>query len=409
MNVEDAAKYFNDCKPKHLRKFEEKTPEGNLIKGYICKKPNRYLGSVLITELNGEPHEQFVQSMPKIDYFEDERDISDSEAILAYEKLDGSCLILYPILDENGYIVEIVPKTRGRAVADNHFLDLYSKVDKSKIWDYYRENKGILYFEMYGILNQHEIIHYDTGVNIALIGCYTDHFYNGEEVHNLAKDFGFHKPDAVFGVLDGVVYITSEKYRWYFREVGWEDVQAPTKGDAIDVMVNLLDYLNKTYNDMYGRIATEGVVVNCVNHNGVQKYIKVKPHDIENKHRSMEYVSRKDIRKEVLKYFDEYGSEVYEIYQKDKNHHTEYIHRMLSEEYNDEMIQKSKKKIEKIFMEIWNAKEVPQSLHDIANELIEEYGDKGITHCMRMFGQKYPMKKKDASTIYGVLRAKGVE
>ena len=109
------------------------------------------------------------------------------------------------------------------------------------------------------------------------------------------------------------------------------------------------------------------------------------------------------ITKEVLKYFDEYGAEVKEIYLKDKNHHTEYLHRMLSEEYSDELIQKSKKKIERVFMQIWDAKEVPVSIHNICDELVEEYGNKGIKHCIRMFAQKYPQKKKQARMVYSTL------
>ena len=105
----------------------------------------------------------------------------------------------------------------------------------------------------------------------------------------------------------------------------------------------------------------------------------------------------------MLKYFDEYGSEVKELYDEDKNHHTEYIHRMLSEDYSEDMIRKSSKKIEKIFMQIWDSKQIPESLQNIAEELFNEYSDKGITHCMRMFGQKYPMKKRYSRTIYQVL------
>ena len=164
-----------------------------------------------------------------------------------------------------------------------------------------------------------------------------------------------------------------------------------------------MEYLNKSYNDMNGRIASEGVVLNCINSEGHQKYIKIKPRDIENKHRSEHGIPRSKIVKEVLKYFDEYGSEIKEIYQEDKNHHTEYLHRMLSEEYDEEIIKKSSKKIEKVFMQIWDSKEVPESIHNIANELFDKYGEKGITTCMRYFGQNYVMKKKYAHTIYQVL------
>lgn len=409
IEVDDAVKYFNDCKPKYLRRFSEETPDGNFIKGWISHKPNRYLGSLLIDEVNGESHEQFVQSMPKIEYFNDERDICLECNIpfndaVAYEKLDGTCLILYPILDENGYIVEVVPKTRGKAVADKNFLDLYSKIDKSSIWNYYNKNKGVLFFEMYGILNQHEIIHYDTGVNIVLIGAYDDeHFYKPNELWLLSMQHNFRQPDEMFRIKNNNILILSTKYRWYFSEVLPEDKVAPTVIDGVDKIQGFLEYLNKTYYDMYGRVATEGVVINCSDFIGRQKYVKVKPRDIVNKHRGENGIPRSSITKEVLKYFDEYGSEVEEIYRENPDHHTEYLHRMLGEEYPEEIIMKSKKKIEKVFMQIWNSKQVPQSIHNICEELVEEYGDKGITHCMRMFAQKYPMKKKEANTVYFVL------
>lgn len=412
IEVEEAVKYFNNCKSKHLRRFSEKTPEGNCIKGWICKKPNRYLGSLVIDEVNGEDHEQFVQSMPKIEYFNDERDIClDNDECgkaftdaVAFEKLDGSCLIIYPLLFEDGKIMEIVPKTRGRAVADNHFLELFSKIDKSGIYKYYQHETGVLFFEMYGILNQHDIIHYQTGVDIVLIGCYEDdEFATPFKLWRIRNVCMLQQPDEMFRIRENKVEIITNKYQWYFDEVSEEDKFAPTRLDAVDKIQHFLEYLNKIYNDIYGRYATEGVVINCVNSKGYQKYIKVKPRDIENKHRSEKGIPRSDIIKEVLKYFDDYGSEVDEIYRENKNHHTEYIYRMLGEEYSEEYIQKSSKKIEKIFMDTWNAKQIPQSLHNIAEELFNEYSDKGITHCMRMFGQKYPYKKKYAKTIYQVL------
>ena len=416
---EKAVKYFGNCKPKYLKRFSEKTPKGNYIEGWICKKSNRYLGSLLIDTLAGEPHCQFVQSMPKINYFEDTRDMlirgenGRTHEVMAFEKLDGSCLILYPLLDENGYILEVVPKTRGRAVADTHFIELFNKIDKSAIWRYYGKNKGILFFEMYGVMNQHDIIHYQTGVDIALIGCYKDKlFWRGESLQTLAKNYGFKTPDLLFDVKwrsnaeQYFVDICSEKYGYYFNDVLYEDKLAPTTTDVIAKIKHFLDYLNKTYMDMYGRLATEGVVLNCTDASRKQRYLKVKPRTIEQQHRSHDGVTRSAIVKEVLKYFDDYGASVGDIYASDPNHHTEYITRMLLEDYNEEYVKKSAKKIEKVFMDVWDSKQIPQSLHNIAQELFIEYKDEGITHCMRMFGQKYPMKKKDAKTIYQILEIK---
>lgn len=411
--VEEAVTYFNDCKPKYLRRFSEKTPQGNCIKGWICNKSNKYLGSLLIDELNGEAHNQFVQSMPKIEYLNDNRDIRTVDefgvvsTVYAYEKLDGSCLILYPILYEENHIIEIVPKTRGRAVADKNFLELFNKCDKSRIWDYYRDFKGVLFFELYGILNQHEILHYDTGIDLKLIGVFEDDkFYKNYDLGFICNVIGFKTPDILFTLGDGEILIPQSKYSWYLRDIPEEERTFLSIQDAVSQIQKFLEYLNKTYMDMYGRIAVEGVVINCSDSMGKQKYIKIKPRDIENKHRSQEGIPRSSIVKECLKYFDEYGSQVKEIYDENPLHHTEYLERMLLEDYAEEYVKKSHKKIERIFMQIWNNKQVPVSIHNICNELLEEYGEQGITHCMRMFAQKYPMKKKDASTVYGVLEIK---
>jgi len=398
--------YFEGkVKPKHLRGFNETTPDGNTISGYISVKPNKYLGSCLIIKCNGEETNQFIQSMPKIRYFEDERDIGINDVSRCYEKLDGTCLIIYPLKNKNGDIIEIIPKTRGRAVADKHFTQLYKKIDQKPIQGYYKNNDGILIFEMYGILNQHEIIHYNTGIDIKLIAIFKDGVFNNTPVE--ATIYGFDKPDMLFKLYHKgqgwFVKCTTNKFKPYLcRNI----YSFPTNIDAVDGIQKLLEDLNKKYVEINGIRAIEGVVINTFNEAGHPKWLKCKPRDIENEHRSQSGIPRSAITKEVLKYFDEYGADVKEIYLQDKNHHTEYIVRMLSEEYNEEYIKKSSKRIERVFMQIWNSKEVPTSIHNICEELIEENPDKDITELMRIFAVKYPMKKKEASTIYTTLKHK---
>ena len=54
-------------------------------------------------------------------------------------------------------------------------------------------------------------------------------------------------------------------------------------------------------------------------------------------------------------------------------------------------------------MRVWDSREVPTSIHTICNDLFDSYSDMGISHCMRMFSQEYPQKKKDARMVYSVL------
>ena len=411
--IDKVLKSFGDCKKKDIKEFEELTPQGNRINGYICLKRNRYLGSLVILKINGEDTFQFVQSMPKIKYYQHPSDVGNKGHIVGFEKLDGSCLILYPLFDDDGEIIEIVPKTRGRAVADKNFLELYDKVDKSSVEAYYRYNKGILYFELYGILNKHEIIHYDTGIDIALIGCYNNgHFYKASGIRTLTT-YGFKLPDEVFtikwynpydfpSVKGWKVFFTSSKYRHY--DIRHEVFKDTIEG-AIKYIQKSLEKLNKQYYEKNGRIATEGIVINCSKVGGWQKYIKVKPKDIQLKHQSQGGIPSSFIKKEVLKYFDDYGSQVKEIYLNDKNHHTEYINNMLLEDFPIEYIRNSSKKIEKIFMKVWDSRTVSSDIEGICDELIEEYGD-DITYCMRMFAKKYPMKKKQSRMVYSYLQNK---
>lgn len=64
------------------------------------------------------------------------------------------------------------------------------------------------------------------------------------------------------------------------------------------------------------------------------KWIKVKP-GMGNKDL---VIMESTIKKEVLKYFDEYRFEVLAIYNRDENHHTDYIYRMLEEEFSRKVI-----------------------------------------------------------------------
>ena len=83
MKNEFCEKYFdNKVKPKHLKDFKAKTPEGNIIEGVISRKSNEFLGSLVIThitEKNGDDYdtEQFVQSFPKIHYWDDKHKLNE--------------------------------------------------------------------------------------------------------------------------------------------------------------------------------------------------------------------------------------------------------------------------------------------------------------------------------------------
>lgn len=426
-----AEKYFSDVKPKHLKVFDVETPEKNKIKGFICKKPNKFLGSMLITEItHGDitfETEQFVQAMPKIEYFDYHRQMYQEEEIIyhAYEKLDGSCLILYGIYDENNKLIEIVPKTRGIPVADKHVVDMYNELDHSNIKTFFNQlglNHPTLLFELYGTLNQHSIYYPKTRINIKLIGGtylineYTSDFLIPMELKTLSHQYDFKMPDVFFKILFHkniwkIIVSKGIPYYYLFKGMTDEEIQEtlsmeyPTQQDSIYAMRDMLTTINKNYKEVNGHVLTEGVVLNGFDFSGNNlRYIKIKPKDIEEKCKTENGVPRKFILKEVHKYFDEYGSKAKEIYLKDETHYYNYVVNNLLEEFDVVAVEmkRTKSRIKNIFLDMLEAKEPPKGLQEICNNLKEEYPDEDISGLMRLFAQKYPEKKRQASSAYNI-------
>lgn len=76
----------------------------------------------------------------------------------------------------------------------------------------------------------------------------------------------------------------------------------------------------------------------------------------------------------------------------------------LSEEYSIETINENLKVIEKTFLQVAKNKEVPNSINNIAHELVENYPNENITDLMRIFAREYPFYKSESSLLFGVLK-----
>lgn len=418
MNKEEACKYFDDIKPKHLAKFDAKTPEGHNIKGYICKKPNFYLGSLLITCLDGEEVTQFVQSFPKIHYY-DKKDVTlnpNEEIYSAYEKLDGSNIILYGLKDKEGKLIEIIPKTRNTPVADKHLYELYRfNVDKKGIIRFFDEypNNSIM-FELYGVGNQHEVIYPTVYINMALIGCYDvdKGFLDSDDLEYIGFDYGFRTPYPMFSLWsypNGTWELVNEKLSpLAINYMDFSGVNFPTLFDLILYIRDMLQKVNQEYaENNYGHIAIEGVVINGKDLNDKQIYIKVKPPEIEEKHRQSDTIRRNVIIKECYKYFDEYGSQVKDLYNEDSNHYVNYIMANLEEEYPKELVQSSKvrKRITNCFFDVWETRKVPESLQLLCEQTVQEYPGYSTGELMGIFMKEHPEMKRQNKSIYRVMNA----
>lgn len=429
LNKEEVAqKFFRDIKSKHLKEFREETPKGNIIEGFICKKPNHFLGSMLITKIIIPEKdvefetEQFIQSMPKIHYYDSHHTMySEEEQVFpAYEKLDGSCLILYGLY-YNDEVIEIVPKTRGIPVADKHIMEMYNEFDHSNIevfFEHFKKENPTLLFELYGSLNQHSIFYPRTRIDIRLIGAtYDGIFLNWYELGWLEQQYDFYRPFKIFNLhyRDEIWKIRVNRPGIYYHyafysclkdeEHDFLKKEYPTQYDAIQGLKTLVTRMNKKYSEKHNRQLLEGVVINAYNATGENlMYLKVKSADIEEKCRTENGVPRKFILKEVHKYFDEYGSRVKDIYLEDENHYREYVNRNLLEEFDTNVVEmkRTQSRIKNVFLDMLEAKEPPKGLQDICNELVEKYPDSDISDLMRLFAQEYPEKKRHASIVYSI-------
>ena len=408
--------FENEVKPKHLANFEAVTPDNNTIYGVICKKPNRFLGSMVITHIKTKTNEfdtlQFVQAMPKIHYYSYNSELN-SDAIYrhydCYEKLDGSCIIFYPIFDNVNQLLEIVPKTRGVPVADTFIIDMLKLIDKKNIEEYFKDYPySVLLFELYGFLNQHEIVYPKYYINLALLGVVQSNvFLFSVDVDVIAEQYHFERPDRLF-------YMTLYKGIWrvypslgvmrYYDNLNYDEEYA-TQLDAVNGIRDALTSINKNYYDEHGRSLTEGVVVNGFDSSNKQMFMKIKPWDIEEKCRTENGIPRKFINKEINKYFDEYGSQAKEIYKKDKAHSYNYIVNALSEEFSEDALNNPKTihRIKKMFLDMLEAKEPPIGLQKLCSALVKEYPGYAVPDLMRIFAQEYPEKKKHSRMVFSIL------
>lgn len=398
--------YFNNkVKKKDLYQFKQKTKKGNIIEGYICRKPNEYLGSMFIEKVNNEDNPQFIHSMPKIHYYSKKIEGIETEEIIFHEKLDGSCIIYYPLY-QDGEVIEVIPKTRNTVIADDFIFNLLKKAITYPIEKIVKEYDIVLMFELYGVLNQHEIYNPDAYCSLTLIGGYsinTNQMYSNSMLDSFAEKYNLRRPRHLITVhgFRGVYFITFiSPYLQIYYHNDRISVHA-SLSEVIQEIKKILSQVNQESYNINGFVLTEGVVANMQKQIG--GYLKVKPEEIELKHKGIPTI---EIKKEVRKYWDEYGSKIEAIYKQDKKHYLNYVKENLVEDFPIDIVEsnKTKKRIEKIFFTIWDAKTVPIGIQEIARTLCEENPELSLPEIMNIFSQQYPQKKNQARMVYSICK-----
>lgn len=397
-------KFFGGCKSKELHNIEYITPNQNSVKALICRKPNRYLGSMYIYEVNNENVEQFVPSMPKIHYLDKYHTpyFELGTSYLCKEKLDGTCVILYALKDHNGEVLEIVPKSRNMGVLDKQFMEKYHQIDTFFFEEYLKDHPTqVLLFELYGMGNIHSIKYMDTYLKLGFIGYYDDDctLNYSHALFNYIKQ----TPKILFSIsYDGLNYsvVNVGLMTKFFKYVDLESKLCCSIEDSVTWIQTQLESLNNKYYEINNRLAIEGVILDYKDEYGHEHYLKIKPFSIEKEHRSEGGIPRQFLMKELMKYLDEYGSIAKEEYEKSEKHYLNYMKRQLSEEFDELSIDKSKKKMIDYLEKKLYPKPKNEKIIEICNQLLREYPNKELVEYMRLFGQQYPDMKKYSGNVY---------
>lgn len=396
---EDSKEYklFNENK---TYDFDEFTFHGNHIKGELLLTHDEYHGSLLITQCNGMDTLQFVQGFPKMYYYENQ--VLDSKGVKLYEKLDGTCICLYKLYDENNQLIEYVPKTRQKAILEKHFLEMFNLCDIEHITSV-DEDIESLYFEMYGILNHHTIKHIKTYIDLALIGAYNGKtFLNDEEINEISQKILIQKPRHIGTIIPKEnTYKLELNDKYYEKTQEFNNREENTVDDILGIIKEYLDEINKINVNQKGFIKYEGVVLR----NG-REYIKSKPQSyFEASGRNVLGVSKQEVKKEIHKILDEKSDLILEKY--DERVIIDEININLEEEYDktdvyNPRVQRMILKQLHFFVETLPSK----SLQNTVNDLVEQKPGLKIGEYMKIFADENPLLKHKSRLVYNMILKK---
>ncbi len=196
--------------PKHWQAFQDKSPGGVPMSGYVCLQESDHLGALALTAIGDNERLEIIPSMPKIHYpyVEDPRQgvvhVSVPLPINVVDvrftsKIDGTCIIFYPLPDEHGNPLEVIPRTRLNPVLTaSHWGDWPALLaealpDRSGVERAVRDQKLVLCFELWGYRNPH-LVRYDTPLAISFhtaVRRSPGHLASFRTLQDLAGRYGF--------------------------------------------------------------------------------------------------------------------------------------------------------------------------------------------------------------------------
>jgi len=361
---------FDLTNKKQVIEFEETDPynPSNIVKGYINRRQGHLYGSLWITHVNGKKCEQLIYSAPKQHYpFDKDKnwEFPEFDFIWVYEKLDGTCIIAYHYKDTKGNEYRTY-KTRLRPFLGSgkygNFYSLWNEMrNKYPQIDKVCSHKGINFvFELYGKRNK-ILMDYDVPLDMKCI--FGIRVYDGtiipppdnNVIPSLQKEFELEK-------IDGESY--TEIQNRLESELDIDEENQIMKGKEGYVM----------YFMRYG--------------NSIQ--IKNKPPSVLKYHWSGDAIRYESIFTTIYNAFENFDEPTFDD-----------VVSLLQEEFDDNKIEKSRVRINKILGKVLFDKKFLCRLEKDYREQGFDINKDKVT-CMRWFGKNYP--KSAAKRIYQLLK-----
>lgn len=370
-----------DLESKTTDAFEEKdTFNGNVLRGFICKSPNRKYGMLHITHVNGRECPQNAFATPKQHYPFDDKGkwirIDDVDRIEAYAKVDGTNVLCYRYHDADGKTF-VGYKTRLRPVLGSSqfgdFASMWADVLKMhpEIPDLVERNGCNLSFEMVGSRNK-VLVDYDFPLDAFLLFGVTP---DGRVIPPTALQTGGLKHPPLLKVLE------KENFQQRYEELR-QELCRQLRVELDDGSVKDGTYRSKD-EDGSPKVKSvrghEGAVLYFVRGDDSFQY-KCKPDTVLEVHWAEGGIPYSSIYTTVVNAFEQTDEPTFEL-----------VVDMLREEFQDAEIFKKAITIRRTVAEQLFERKMKA-------ELFAHYRERGFdivrdrATCMRWFGQRYDRK-----------------
>lgn len=417
--IEDAMRCFDTTSKKRLQKIKFTTQHNYEIEGFISKKPNRYLGSIFVTSIDGRACSQLIQGMPKLGYWDAYHHFNDPEIDIR-AKEDGTNIAFCALMDEyNESVLDVIVKTRGVPGIADDFKMMLDNLNTSKAYDHIYHYGGTLCFELFGKDNKHEIA-YDTDLDLRLLTAFNN---SGEQccseyLDMISGKIGIERPDKLFYILKTIYgrYCLNGLTRLYGRFEPYidekiKDMLFPVYHDNLkgvyDHCGEILEQINKNSINKHVGAVIEGTI--WTGQSNVERksiiQVKCKPKSIKDGHISQNGIPSIFINKAIRKFKDDYPDHE-EILKTRPEMIIERVNAELLEDWDKLLIDspKTQSRIETKMHQILAKKEIADHIVNLAKDLIEKHpGLDSAADYMRIFSQEHPDLRKKSNVMFNAL------